>query len=164
VELRLEQGLGPRRFLHGGGRSLVADEVPVAQHPEVRADLIRDAADEAGLLIGRVPGLWVEDVHAREEGGLALRDFVHPEGAVHVTVHGPRVPRDRALAGEGELLRLVRHHAEPALVWSAADGVAVVREAGDPETPDAGGVVGVHGTDRHAGLRPFPLVAHALAV
>src|SRR5580765_2431394 len=57
VELRLEQGLRARRFLRRRRGSLIAHVVPVAQHPEVGADLVRDAADEPGLLVGRAPRL-----------------------------------------------------------------------------------------------------------
>src|SRR6266566_465829 len=162
-ELGLEQGLRARGFLPRRGRSLVGHVVPVAEHPEVRADLVGDPADETGLLVGGVPRLRVENVDAREQGRLARRELVYAERAVDVAVH-PGITRDGALARQGDLLRLVGDHAEPALPLGAADEVAVVGKAGHPKSSDPRGVVGIHGSNGHAGLPPLTLVALSLTI
>src|SRR5439155_762211 len=67
-ELSLEQGLGSGRLLRGGRRALVVHVVPVREEAQVRAELIRDAPDDARLPgVGDV-GVGIHHVHPCEDG------------------------------------------------------------------------------------------------
>src|SRR6266516_585367 len=83
-------------------------------------------------------GLLVRDVDARDDGGLAVRELVHAERAVHMTVLRAEcaVLRRRRLAGEGDLLRPVGHHPDVAVAVagrrSTVAGVARDAQSADP--------------------------------
>src|SRR5216684_851730 len=74
-ELRLEQALGAVRVLRCGGRPLVAQIIHVGEQAPVRCQLIGQAADEAGLLVGGVSRLRVPDVHARDDRDFGVGDL-----------------------------------------------------------------------------------------
>src|SRR5207247_11019595 len=69
-ELSLEQRLGADCILRHQRRPLEVDVVPVAEQPPVGGELIRHAADEPSLLVGRVSRLAMLDIYAPEAGRL----------------------------------------------------------------------------------------------
>src|SRR5256886_14309841 len=138
-ELGLEQGLRAGGFLRRGGRSLIAHVVPVAEQAPIGGELVRHAADDTGLLVGRVSRLRVEDVHARDDGGLGRRELVDAEGAVE-GAGGRRsetVLRRRSLPREGELLGAVGQHGEVAVTVRVGRGLAVSGVARDAQSANA---------------------------
>src|SRR5207248_662648 len=160
-ELGLEQGLRAGGFLRR--RSLVAQVVPVAEQAPIGRELVRHAADEASLLVGGVSRLRVEDVHARDDGGLGPCELVDAEGAVEVAV-GRRpetVLGRRSLPREGELLGAVGHHGEIAVAVGVRRGPAVGGVTGDAESADATGVVRVEHPHRDACHRILTLAPGA---
>src|SRR5713101_6150910 len=73
-ELGLEQGLRADRLLRGVRRGLEADVVPVAEQPQVGAQLVGHAPDEPGLLVAHAR-LRVFDVDAAEERCLRVGEL-----------------------------------------------------------------------------------------
>src|SRR2546425_12227663 len=128
-ELGREQGLRADRLLRGVRRGLEADVIPVAEQPQVRAQLVGHAPDEPGLLVAHAR-LRVFDVDAAEKGRLRVGELVHAERTVDVSVDADRPDRpilgDRGFAGECDLLRAVRHHSQEASARAPAGRLAVL--------------------------------------
>src|SRR6267378_7311221 len=167
-ELRLEQGLRADRILRHQGCPLEADVVPVAEQPPVGGELIRYAADEPSLLVGRASRLGVLDIHAGDDSRLRVGEFVDTERAVDVTIadrgrwrsgtHRP-VPSRGGLGGERELLRSIGYHREEPIAVPAASRLAVLCVAGDAQPADTARVIGVEHAKRGPGTHVLALVA-----
>src|SRR2546423_14244991 len=121
----------------------MARVVPAAERAPIGGELVRHAADDAGLLVGGVSRLRVEDVHARDDGGLGRRELVDAEGAVEVTVNrrSETVLRRRSLPRQGELLGAVGQPGDVAVTVRVGRGLAVSGVARDAQSANATRVV-----------------------
>src|SRR6266516_3680655 len=105
-ELRLEEGPLARGVLRRSRAAFEGEQVDIGQEAQVRLDLIRQTANDAGLLVGTDARVRIDHIHTCDRGGLAVGELVHAEGADYAA-RDASILRRYELTSERNLLRLV---------------------------------------------------------
>src|SRR5882724_7560774 len=118
-ELHLEEGTLARRVLQRRRATFEREQIHVAEHPDIGLDLIREAGDDARLLVVRRVRIGIHDIDAPDSSGFTAAEAIDAE-------HAQDAPADRGVLGRHEftrqrhLLCLVRESAEEAVAVRTA--------------------------------------------
>src|SRR6266536_1780909 len=110
-ELHLEKGTLARRVLQRRRATFEREQVHVAEHPDVRLDLIRETGDDARLLVVRRVRIGIHDIDAPDSRGFTAAEAIAVRSAGRLA--DPGVAGESQSADSACVVRGGQAHGDP---------------------------------------------------